>query len=117
MYGKERSTNICQQLNGRKTLITGNHDDKSVQYYRDCGFIMVCKYPVIYDSSWILSHEPIDLPPDSQFKNIFGHVHIDPAIPTITANSFCVSIERIDYMPIDFESIKTKIEGLSPENH
>jgi len=113
MYSKDHCVEICSKLNGKITLIMGNHDDRSIQFYRDCGFVMVSKYPIIYDDIWILSHEPLNLPADSPFKNIFGHVHIDPEIPTVTQNSYCVSIERTGYAPIDFEEIKLQIAQFS----
>ena len=33
------------------------------------------------------------------YANIFGHVHNDEKFAGITKNSFCVSVERIEYKP------------------
>lgn len=107
--GKEPMQEICKQLNGNKHLIMGNHDEKSPKFYREIGFDEVSKYPIIFEKNWILSHEPIPLEPESSFKNVYGHVHTDPDFPDYTDNSFCVSVERIDYKPIEFQKIQKKI--------
>ena len=52
---------ILAQLNGTVYLVRGNHDTHSSDYYRSCGFAEVYDLPVILDSFWILSHEPLYL--------------------------------------------------------
>jgi len=113
MYNKERSTEICRRLNGRKILIMGNHDDKSVQYYLDCGFYMVSKHPVILENYWILSHEPMYVNDNMPYANIYGHVHGSAQYSTYSAQSCCVCVERTGYKPIPFEDIKEKISSLN----
>jgi len=108
-YNKEKSSEICKALNGHKTLIMGNHDDKSPNYYMDCGFDSVSKYPVIFDEYWILSHEPKYVNDSMPYANIFGHVHANKQYRDYSASGFCVSVERIDYTPIDFERIKQAV--------
>lgn len=63
--GKEPMREICNQLNGYKYLIIGNHDLKNTAFYRNIGFDEVSKYPIIFQNNWILSHQPMPLAPDS----------------------------------------------------
>lgn len=112
---KERTEEIISRLNGYKTLIIGNHDTKSVHYYRSVGFDEVSKYPVIFQENWILSHQPISLDIGSPFKNIYGHIHGRREYPDYNAQSFCVSVERIGYRPIEFRKIMKKMAGYSNE--
>jgi len=101
---------IGRKLNGRKTLVKGNHDGASKQTYYDAGFEYVCQYPIIVDGFYILSHEPQYLQANGLYANIFGHVHDNPEYRDYSNRSFCVSAERIGYTPIDFEVIKSKME-------
>ena len=84
LSGKDKIIEIGRQLNGRKTLILGNHDSASIKTYYEAGFEMVSKYP-IFLKGFLLSHEPI---PDCRFINIHGHIHNK-------------SIEEIDYLYLD----------------
>ena len=84
LSGKDKIIEIGNQLNGRKTLILGNHDSASIKTYYEAGFEMVSKYP-IFLKGFLLSHEPI---PDCLFINIHGHIHNK-------------SIEEIDYLYLD----------------
>ena len=43
------------------------------------------------------------------YANIFGHVHNSPIYKTYSKQHYCVSVERINYMPISFEEIFHKI--------
>ena len=84
LSGKDKLIEIGRQLNGRKTLILGNHDSASIKTYYEAGFEMVSKYP-IFLKGFLLSHGPI---PDCRFINIHGHIHNK-------------SIEEIDYLYLD----------------
>lgn len=113
--GKELMQEICKQLNGNKHLIMGNHDEKSVNFYRSIGFDEVSKYPIIFEKNWILSHQPFPLSPDSFFKNIYGHVHAKPEFQDFNSQSFCASVERINYTPIEFGDIQKKMQLYRPD--
>lgn len=80
----------------------GNHDrSRSIRKWIELGFQAVYDYPIIYDACYVLSHAPLaGLTECSHFYNIFGHVHGNPAIDTVTAKGFCVSVERHQYKPI-----------------
>lgn len=99
---KEYLTGIISKLHGRKRMVMGNHDRRTVDFYREAGFEFVTKYPVLLHSFFVLSHEPIEGVRDGGvFYNIYGHVHNDERYKTETENSFCVSACRHDYKPIE----------------
>lgn len=108
-YDKDANISICNRLNGHKKLIIGNHDTENEKYYYDCGFESVSKYPIIYDNFWILSHEPMYINSNMPYANIFGHVHGNPLYTDYSKQSFCVSAERINYTPVEFNEIKRKM--------
>lgn len=92
---------IVKRLNGRKILIKGNHDQWSDQFYRDCGFEFVSKFPIVYDNFYLMSHAPLQLSETTPFFNYYGHVHNDNKYQD-NETSKCVSVERIDYKPYLF---------------
>ena len=105
LTGKDRIIEIGQQLNGRKTLIMGNHDGASISTYYNAGFEFVSKFPIVFNNYFILSHMPQNIMANGVYSNIFGHIHDNPIYPTATPVSFCASVERINYTPILFEDI------------
>lgn len=109
LSGKDNVINIGKRLNGKKTLIMGNHDSCSLNTYHEAGFEYVSKYPIIYNDFIIMSHEPLFTNTNFPFFNIYGHVHDDINFKDFTHNSFCASAERINYTPISLERIKEKI--------
>lgn len=106
LSSKENCERICKQLNGNKLLIKGNHDTHSNQYYRDCGFADVSKYPIVLEEFWIVSHEPMFMTNSLPYFNIHGHVHNNPMFNSISTVNYCVSVERTEYKPVDFDWIK-----------
>lgn len=108
LCGKNKIIEIGKQLNGRKTLILGNHDGGSLQTYYNAGFEMVSKYPIVFND-YILSHYPVDCS-STLFKNIYGHVHNSEQYRDVTLNDICVSVERINYTPISLEEIEKKFK-------
>lgn len=92
---------IVPRLNGQKRMIYGNHDNKPISFYYDCGFVFVSRYPIILKGFFVLSHAPMPYITDNiPFFNIFGHVHSHSAYATHTSNSQCVCVERQNFMPI-----------------
>ena len=107
---KEKIKEILSNLNGHKVLIMGNHDrHKSVKVWLEIGFNEVSKYPIIVEDDYIFSHEPVILESESKFKNIYGHTHSKGFNDD---KSFCVSIEKIEYKPINFDIIKDYFKGV-----
>jgi len=107
---KEQISKILFNLPGYKILIMGNHDKgKSVSWWMDVGFNEVYKYPIIYDSFYILSHEPLYINANMPYVNIHGHTHSEKSNNPQKIN---VSVEVLEYKPILFEEIK-KIYAIS----
>lgn len=107
LCGKNKIIEIGQRMNGHKRLILGNHDQASMETYRQAGFEMIYNHPIVLDGFFIISHEPmVGFSPNTPFANIFAHVHDNPAYTDCSARSFCVSAERIAYEPIEFVTIK-----------
>ncbi len=100
---------LLTKLKGHTFLIKGNHDLKSNDEYRKDGFEEVYDHPIIIDGFWILSHDALYVNANMPYANIFGHVHNSPIIKDYSKQHFCVSVERIDYTPISFETIKKAV--------
>jgi len=105
-HGADATRAIIKILYGNKILIMGNHDYRSVKWWYKAGFLEVYKYPIIVDDFFILSHEPMYVNKNMPYANIFGHVHNRPEYNTDSAQTYCVSVERINYMPIEFDKVK-----------
>ena len=100
---------VLTQLNGEKYLIKGNHDQKSNEEYRKCGFREVYDHPIIVDNFWIMSHDALYVNENMPYANLFGHVHNSPIVKDYSSQHYCVCVERIDYTPIDFALVKKTI--------
>jgi len=112
-YGVDKTKDIIEKLNGYKTLIIGNHDkDRSLKWWRDTGIQEVYQYPIIYNQFYILSHEPVYLSVNMPYANIHGHIH---HLKYADNQYFNVSVECIDYTPINFETAKEIILSKSIE--
>lgn len=107
LTGKDKIIKIVQKLNGRKILIAGNHDGASAKTYYQAGFETVIKYPIIF-GDFLLSHMPQEKV--GSFINIHGHVHEKQGILRNMANYFCVSVENINYTPIELGELNEKIQ-------
>lgn len=110
-YKDEETAKIVKQLKGFKHLVLGNHDHKNVKTYYDMGFHRVYDKPIILDEFWMLSHAPLYTNSNMPYANIFGHVHASKQYTHYSDQSFCVSVERINYTPIEFDEIK-KLMGI-----
>lgn len=119
LCGKDRLIDIGQQLNGRKTLIVGNHDEGSLETYYRAGFEMVSKNSLVIDNFYIVSHYPLIEGGAGwgSFCNIYGHVHNHDGYEDVTRNTFCSSAERIEYTPILFDDIVIKMERAAQANN
>lgn len=105
----EKTKQITRQLNGKKYLVIGNHDEFSLSEYLDMGFLNAYDYPILIDGFFLLSHEPLYVNENMPYVNIYGHIHGNPNYNTFSSCGHCVSVEKIEYKPIDLEEIKKKI--------
>lgn len=110
--GKDVIRYYCQILNGRIRLVLGNHDTNKVKDYYEMGFDRVYDKPIIYNQFFILSHEPIFITENMPYANIYGHVHNNSEYKDYTSNTACVSVERIDYRPIEFNKLIKLMESV-----
>ena len=104
---------VLSRLNGKIYLVKGNHDTKSNEDYRSLGFTEVYDHPIILDGFWILSHDALYVNSNMPYANLFGHVHNSPIIKDYSKQHYCVSAERINYTPIDFDDVKRAVIELS----
>lgn len=95
---------IFDKLNGRKILILGNHDrGKNKNYYEEIGFEKVY-YNDYVVGKLVLSHYPKKV--DDNQINIYGHIHnAEPKEWYNRCNYFCVSVEKINYTPIEINKL------------
>ena len=107
--GDGYETEVLSRLRGRKFLVKGNHDTRTNAEYRTFGFEEVYDHPIILDGFWILSHEALYVNANMPYANIFGHVHNTPLIRDFSSQHYCVSVERLDYAPIDLELVKRTV--------
>ena len=114
VYPALKMKDIITQLNGKKILIMGNHDNYlTLREWMECGFDEVYKYPIIYDEFIVMQHEPPQyINSDTPFFYLYGHVHGTEMYPTVSKQSACVSVERWNYEPVDIEKIKKSITEL-----
>lgn len=107
LNSKEYIRSIISQLNGKKILIKGNHDNWPDDFYRDTGFNYVSKFPFLYGGTpdnngfYLMSHAPLLLSETTPYFNFYGHIHNDPKFID-TPTSKCVCVERIGYRPYMF---------------
>jgi calcineurin-like phosphoesterase family protein len=106
---KDQIHEIVERLEGRKSIILGNHDNFKPSDYLKMGFEFVSRFPVIYDKFIILSHEPVFLEENSCYGNFYGHLHQNNYIGKNT-NYFNCSVEQINYIPISFNEIKKRFK-------
>lgn len=106
-YNKEKTKAIADRLNGKKFLILGNHDrGRSKSWWLDAGFDEVSEYPIIYESFYILSHEPIYMNKHMPYVNIHGHIHSQKYEGK---HYFNACVEHYDYKPVAFEEIRSSL--------
>ncbi len=108
---KSTIKNLLDLLNGRKVLIMGNHDTRKPKDYIECGFVYSSRKPIMVEPGVILMHEPFDdanyIMPN--YIYFFGHVHANKTLMDNYPNCMCVSVERIDYRPIDLDKYIKKL--------
>jgi calcineurin-like phosphoesterase family protein len=109
--GRDNIAKIVKQLRGNKVLIMGNHDKRrSYKFWLDVGFKEVYSYPIIYNTHFILSHQPLLSVPNG-YLNVHGHIH---SKTLFAPYHFNVSCEVLNYYPINFNEIRDMHYGRRP---
>ena len=109
----EQARKICQQLNGFKILIRGNHDDSAEEMMDKVGFHAVLESAIVkfpHLGKCLLTHHPYDVGvadilSDLKCKfQIHGHVHNgEPLFPN--QYRINVSCENTNYAPINTKAL------------
>lgn len=98
---------LANNLNGRKILILGNHDDKRISY-RDCGFgAQFYHFWVVGNKIFCHCADWVDEADKCGRFIYYGHVHDNDIAPN-GPNWRNVCVEWTDYTPID---ITTNLTG------
>ena len=94
---------ILSRLNGTKVLIKGNHDNFKLSQYQQYFKDVRASHQL---DKFILTHIPIHPQSIGRWKaNIHGHLH---ANTLDDPRYFNVSVEQINYTPLDFEFIRSR---------
>ena len=117
---------VIHKLNGRIAMILGNHDPwkkKDWMEFKNIDHILGVK--MMPKLGWVITHIPVH---ERQLQgiwthNIHGHLHadcvkrldVDMVIPSESEYKrdkryFNVSVERIDYTPIELEELKERLD-------
>jgi calcineurin-like phosphoesterase family protein len=111
---------ILDQLNGRKTLIAGNHDIfNSKEYTRY--FDNIRAYKIYPEQGIIFSHIPVHPAQlERRFKyNFHGHLHSNHIMLNPNKKDeryFNICVEQTNYTPILFDEILNLIKWENPHN-
>jgi calcineurin-like phosphoesterase family protein len=104
----ERTAAITRNLKGRKFLLKGNHDRRSIKWFDEVGFTLL-KHPFMVDCGSfkiMFSHKPsFDLPKGT--ANIHGHWHNKSHFVAYRQGNLYinVSVEKINYSPIRMNNL------------
>ena len=107
---EERDREILTRLKGTKILVMGNHDrHREPKEWRELGFKECSPWQIVYKDFYLLSHEPMYINTNMPYANLYGHVHGSPSYKDACKQSVCVSVERIDYTPIEFTCLRERM--------
>lgn len=98
---EEELVEVGKCLKGKKVLVRGNHDTMPDEVYYAAGFDKVYDYPILVNEFFLVSHEPLFVQRNGVFANVFAHVHDHPAYVTASSRSYCTSVERNGYVPVE----------------
>lgn len=102
------------RLNGKKTLIRGNHDiGKPKEYLRWFGDMHACRKL----DGMLLTHIPVH--PDCVGRygaNVHGHLHYRRVMRegAVDPRYLCVSVEHTNFGPIDLEEVRRRLNSQIP---
>ena len=105
LANKDKTIDLISQLKGYKILIIGNHDRRSLQFWRNAGFNEVSNHPVVINNFFILSHVPIKRDKLMCYINVHGHTHSHLLNSDRHIN---VSLDVIDFKPVLLEYLYLK---------
>ena len=96
-----KSLNVFYNLNGTKILIKGNHDIQALKYYTPHFKDIRGSHEL---DGFLMTHIPVHDSQKGRYRaNIHGHIHAGKMKDPWYYN---VSVEAIDYTPINFNEIQ-----------
>ena len=99
---KEHIEEMARRILPDIVLFKGNHDHETANWYLRRGFWKVLGGMYYeYEPGVLLSHMPYPVKPP--IINIYGHVH--DIISIRQENYACVSVEQIDYTPVNLDEL------------
>ncbi len=116
----KRIKGLLDSLNGKKTLVIGNHD-RLDNYYKTSSFVDIVQYKEIrIGDDWIcMNHFPIAEWDGYYYGSyhLYGHTHgtFNLAEETLkrkrpNGNCWDVGVDNNNFEPVNFEEIKEKIK-------
>ena len=98
------------RLNGKKILVRGNHDGKSVAWYMEHGFDFVCKTFTMKFGGLdiIFSHKPLIF--HEHDICIHGHLHNCAKVTSVCPH-YLVALEDTDYKPILLNDLVVQLKA------
>ena len=112
MPKNHRNLSILSRLNGTKVLIKGNHDTLSLSKYQ--AYFKDVRGSHLLDNL-VLTHIPVHHGSLTRWRgNIHGHLHSNAVMGSDSKiedpKYFCVSVERINFTPIEFELVNKRFK-------
>lgn len=97
---------LIGRLQGRKTLVGGNHDTMRAREYAE--YFEEQKGCIDFSKErWVLTHIPVHPCQLERWKaNVHGHMH---ANKVDDPRYLCVSVEHTNYTPISREEVKARL--------
>lgn len=107
----KRYLHKLSRINGKKTLVMGNHDPQDITLYAGLVDKIAGALPI---SDYIVTHIPVhERQVAERFAaNIHGHLHGHPVLTrfdTVDRRYFNVSVESLNYTPISLEEINKSL--------
>lgn len=109
---EERHGKLMNRLNGKKSLIVGNHD--RIDYLcKGAWFRKVQMWKVFNEFNCLMTHVPIHkesiherLIEEGGF-NLHGHIHEKPSP---RGPYFCACVEQLNYTPMNLEEVRDRMK-------
>lgn len=111
---RSRLLPIIGWLPGRKILVRGNHDNESLEWYMNNGFLFACE-SLVYRKV-LFTHHPANELPGNALLNVHGHLHNfgethpDKDLPTKPFHKL-LAIEYTNYEPVLFDKFVGQLPG------
>jgi len=111
ILGDVGNVELVARLHGRKYLVLGNHDKQPQKLY-EMYFAEVYDTPIYLTQRVVLSHHPI--PVTQGVLNSHGHLH---GSYLASDNHWNLSIAMVDYKPVGWDRVGSKVGQLVKDNH